>query len=223
MRIKLFDEAAREMLEATACSASVLSVISVVHAAFFRLNRPAARPMLTRSRIWLAARPGKGVIAALIMPSQCKPALGSMGERIMTEQPQTGIMQRWSRSRRLQVALTMALVIIGFCVYYDTGPKHHGKGPGYWLRQLEYGSQTSKEEVIVAFRSMGLPAVPYLARELERKPISGIWKRSLHWLGSVSTQEESMYNQRSQDRRANAAFLLGEMGKLAKATLPLLR
>lgn len=108
-----------------------------------------------------------------------------------------------------------------------TEPTYDGKPTSFWLNNVR--SPNGMQETIKAFKAMGSNAVPFLIATLARKPSKlgeavddKLYKDDVARYvpkGVVNALPSAM---RTEDRRENAAFLLGEIGPDAEAAIPAL-
>jgi hypothetical protein len=72
-----------------------------------------------------------------------------------------GVLRRIGRNRRYSLVAVGLLLVIG-CWWANqvTGPRYYGRGPGYWLGQIQYGNGTPRETVLLAFLTIGERVVP---------------------------------------------------------------
>lgn len=131
---------------------------------------------------------------------------GASGQRIMR-----------TRTFRWLVAGTV-LLACGWWVYNGTGPRFKGRSAAYWFRAYDSHEQNSR--IALAFRTMGSNAVPLLIAELEAPP-SRIGE-AFNSFQNLFRQWKTPYNERVLNRKAAAAYLLGEMGEAARPATPTL-
>lgn len=111
----------------------------------------------------------------------------------------------------------IVLLACGWWVYNVTGPRFKGRSAAYWFRAYDTHEQN---RTALAFRTMGSNVVPLLIAELEAPP-SRIGE-AFNSFQNLFRQWRTTYNELFLSRKANAAYLLGEMGEAANPAIPAL-
>jgi HEAT repeat protein len=129
------------------------------------------------------------------------------------------------------VLLAAALGMIWLAGGFDRQPTYHGRPASYWLDHaqadnpvLSPGGGAEAEE---AFRVIGLKALPFLVKTMERKPSRLLirldefaddhWVDRPKWLARLLPDLDQM-----EVRRIQAASWIGKLGPVAAAAIPAL-
>lgn len=114
-------------------------------------------------------------------------------------------------------AVVLAAALGGLLLAWPSQPSYQGRSITKWFyRDGHYVAPADPNKDVEAFRAMGREAVPFLVAKLERVPSEEV--KGL--LSVVSRNAREAYRQRGQMWQSRAAYLLGEIGPIARSAEP---
>jgi hypothetical protein len=124
------------------------------------------------------------------------------------------MLNRGKQRRLVGVAVLTAAITVLLLWVRPAGPSYDGQSISKWFYQAgNFDSPPDPHKDREAFRAMGSEAVPFLVHRLEDAPS----ERIKDLLAKVGSTPKEIYRQRKEMWQYRAAYLLGEMGPLAKS------